>query len=92
MSTDNMPPRTQVQQEPPTSELEIRLNDDGSLDEICGLGFFHLEQMDTNHWWMRLDGRGLSVAVWLHARGKITASYEHRAASPQVQQEPVAPC
>ncbi len=54
---------------------EVRLGDDGSLDEVVGPGF-HLEQMDTNHWWLRIESAGVSVAVWLHARGKITASYE----------------
>lgn len=38
---------------------EVRLGDDGSLDEVVGPGF-HLEQMDTNHWWLRIESAGVS--------------------------------
>lgn len=56
---------------------EIRLNDDGTLDEVvCTGGNFHLEQMDTNHWWLCVGDGKREVHVWLHARGKITANYE----------------
>ena len=53
-------------------QAEIRLNDDGSLDEVVGVGEFHLEQMDDGHWWMQLG----DVHVHLTARGKITANVE----------------
>lgn len=52
------------------SEVIIRNNDDGSLDEIC-TDSFHLEQMSGTHWWM-------SVVPGLHvnmtSRSKIKAS------------------
>lgn len=54
--------------------LEVRRNDDGSLDEIvCDNAFVHLEQMDGNAWWMRVTWGNRSVDVWFSARGKITA-------------------
>jgi hypothetical protein len=53
--------------------VEIRLNKDGSLDEVCAPGF-HLEQMDTGHWWMAIDDDTGSVHVNLHSKGKIRAN------------------
>ena len=61
----------------------VRLNDDGTLDEVCGSGSFHLEQMDTNHWWMCIENSAGEVHVWLHAKGKITASHELNASPPE---------
>lgn len=55
---------------------ELRLNDDGSLDELVGSGFVHLEQMSANHWWMALETPLGRYTVGLHARGKITAFHE----------------
>ena len=58
--------------------VEIRYNSDGTLDEVVGTGLFHLEQMDTNKWWMELS---TDVHVWLTAKGKITATvYDERRA------------
>ncbi len=34
--------------------IEIRLNEDGSLDEIVGKGPFHLEQLDDDEWFLSL--------------------------------------
>ena len=59
-----------------TNAPEVRLNEDGTLDEVVGVGTFHLEQMDTNHWWLQIENAAGSVSVWLEARGKITAAYE----------------
>ena len=53
--------------------VEIRLNDDGSLDEVVGLEYVHLEQMDGNHWWLGIGKGADMVHIGLHARGKITA-------------------
>jgi hypothetical protein len=53
---------------------EVRLNDDKTLDEVVTKDGDQLEQMDYNHWFLQIA----DVAVWLHAKGKITASYEHR--------------
>lgn len=55
---------------------EVRLNTDGSLDEVVGTGAFHLEQMGDNLWWMRLDAPGRSIVVWMRAKGKIKARAE----------------
>ncbi len=57
-------------------EVEIRLDDDGALDEIVGGTGVHLEQMDTNHWWLAVYYPGGRVTCGLHARGKITAFVE----------------
>jgi hypothetical protein len=55
---------------------EVRLHKDGTLDEIVVTnGYFHLEQMDHNHWWLVCESGGVSVNVNLHAKGKITATY-----------------
>lgn len=60
---------------------EVRLNEDGTLDEVIGFGAIHMEQMDANHWWLRIDcvGGG-AVVVNLIARGKISAHHEREPA------------
>jgi len=59
------------------SEIEIRLNVDGSLDEIvtekCT---FHLEQMSPTHWWMAVSVGEEEVAINLESEAKITAIVE----------------
>ena len=55
---------------------EVRLNDDGSLDEVCGEGKFHLEQMDTGHWWMVIHNSAGSVHINLSSKRKIVASFD----------------
>ena len=69
--------------------VEIRLNDDGSFDEILmrddetGL-FAHLEQLDKGLWcfvtgrhWRQANPTGeAAVAVWLQSSRKITATWE----------------
>jgi Ni/Co efflux regulator RcnB len=52
---------------------EVRNNDDGTLDEVVGYGYFHLEQMDTGHWWLGI-GDSEILHVNLHSRGKIAAN------------------
>lgn len=52
------------------SMTEVRLAN-GELDEVVGQDA-HLEQMDYNHWWLRIG----NVMVNLTAKGKITATYE----------------
>lgn len=57
--------------------LKIRLNQDGSLDEIVARNAFsHIEKMDKNKWWFSIEQNGKQVDVWLEARGKITTHFE----------------
>jgi hypothetical protein len=56
---------------------EVRLKDDGTLDEVVAHGF-QLEQMNHDHWFLEIAVGDKAVAVWLTAKGKITATYEHR--------------
>ena len=68
--------RVRELERPPS--VEIRRNEDGSLDEVVtrvgGKCVFHLEQMDTNHWWMETCG----THVDFHSRKTITAMAEER--------------
>ena len=49
---------------PDAPTLEIRRNDDGTLDEIVATGAsVHLEQMGGNHWWMSIEIAGQCVHV-----------------------------
>lgn len=61
-----------------TKPPEVRLNDDGTLDEIVGSGLFHLEQMHNNHWWMCFEsaGKRVDVNIWTK-KAHITANVEH---------------
>ncbi len=52
----------------PQTTPEIRLNEDGTLDEIVAQGCdFHLEQMGACAWWLSVEVAGRRVDVWLHA-------------------------
>lgn len=55
------------------SKGEVRLNDDGSIDEIV-IGqtqFFHLEQMDGGHWWLAVDGKdGRRMCINFYRQGQ----------------------
>ena len=39
----------------------IKLNDDGTLDEVVGEGRFHLEQMNDGYWFLDLGGLRLAI-------------------------------
>jgi hypothetical protein len=41
--------------------FEVRLDTDGAIDEIVGSGAFHIEQMDTNSWFMEVGGCAFNV-------------------------------
>lgn len=59
--------------------LEVRRNDDGSLDEVvCDGAYVHLEQMDYNHWWMAVEWQGKLFHINLTAKGKINARCEEQ--------------
>jgi len=50
-----------------SSSVEIRRNDDGSLDEIVGRSVFvHLEQLDVDRWFLDIGGVRLDL---FHPRG-----------------------
>lgn len=63
------------------TRAEVRLNDDGTLDEVVCRGD-QLEQMDFNHWFLSMG----DVAVWLHSKNAIRASYEHRSTAAEGSQ------
>lgn len=59
------------------AKIEIRTNPDGTLDEAIltdGRANFHLEQMDSGHWWMALTLGKARVDINLTARGRIKAT------------------
>ena len=57
--------------------LEIRRNDDGSLDEVVAYpAGVHLEQMSATHWWLCIDYADVCVHVNLHSKARITAVAE----------------
>jgi hypothetical protein len=63
--------------EPTDAEQTLEVRCEGSqLLEVVGRGQVHLEQMSNNHWWMVLEAAGQRVDVWLHASGRITATFE----------------
>lgn len=60
-----------------TEAPEIRMNDDGTLDEVVASGAdVQLEQMDGNAWFLGITAGGRFTQVWLRAKGKITAYTE----------------
>jgi hypothetical protein len=63
--------------QPNRTEQTLEVRCEGSqLLEVVGRGQVHLEQMSNNHWWMVLEAAGQRVDVWLHASGRITATFE----------------
>lgn len=67
--------------EPVAADVEIRRNDDGTLDEVVAPNL-HLEQMDNNHWWMAIYTKDGRVTVNFHARGNISAFVEEEFTNP----------
>lgn len=60
----------------PVSNLEIRYNANGTLDEVVAdhPKHFHLEQMSNWHWWMRIEmENGEAVTVDLATSSKSRA-------------------
>lgn len=52
---------------------EVRLNDDGSVDEVVVVNpvLVHVEQMDSDYWWMSIDGaQGRRMVFHFTIRGK----------------------
>lgn len=42
---------------------EVRLNEDGSVDEIVASGPIHIEQMSEGQWWMSIGDGDTSIRV-----------------------------
>lgn len=48
-----------------------------ALDEVFAQNCqFHLEQMDSGHWWMAVECGGKRVHINLHSKRKIMANVE----------------
>lgn len=46
-------------------------------DEVCGYGFLHVEQMDRNCFWARLDAPvGSGVVMWFNSKSPIKLTAE----------------
>jgi hypothetical protein len=63
----------------PPDLIEVRRNDDGSLDEIVAENcFVHLEQMDERHFWLGVSKEGYrqSVNLYVADNGMILATSE----------------
>lgn len=60
-------PQCAMKDKPPVQQatsLEVRRDEDGSLDEIVATGAsIHLEQMGGNSWWMSIEAGGRHVHV-----------------------------
>jgi len=57
--------------------LEIRRNEDNTVDEVVVCGNVHVEQMDTGSWWIGIDtADGRLLHLNFHARGKITLNVQ----------------
>lgn len=60
----------------PEPEPEIRLNDDGSVDEIFAQNAsVHIEQMDSNAWYIGIGTATKYLQIWL--RGKRAVKLHH---------------
>lgn len=63
----------------PPDAIEVRRNEDGTLDEIVAEGCsVHLEQMDVGSWWLAVEKNGYRQVVWFAApkRGVVWAISE----------------
>ncbi len=57
--------------------VEVRRNDDGSLDEIVAHNaFVHLERVDKDSWWLLVEANDFEVRVNLSSKRKIKAIME----------------
>ena len=56
---------------------ELRLNADGSLDEVVSdTCSFHLEQMSDTHWWMAVETKEGIVHISFHSKSTIVANVD----------------
>jgi hypothetical protein len=73
-------------------DVELRFNDDGSLDEVFAHGVnVHLEQLDDGHWYLGLSEPGDDGDLWqfwLYSRKRIEVNYEHSPALRSIKSRP----
>lgn len=64
--------------------VEIRKNDDGSIDEVIANGCaIHLEQMDKNAWYLGIDASdGSHWQFWMGANGNCRVVVRHTEMTP----------
>jgi len=64
--------------------VEIRKNDDGSIDEVIANGCaIHLEQMDKNAWYLGIDASdGSHWQFWMGANGNCHVMVRHTEMTP----------
>jgi len=64
--------------------VEIRKNDDGSIDEVIANGCaIHLEQMDKNAWYLGIDASdGSHWQFWMGANGNCHVVVRHTEMTP----------
>lgn len=62
----------------PKAAIEVRRNEDGSLDEVVASdAFVHLEQMSDKSWWLGVQKDGYRQVVWFGIeKGKLVARSE----------------
>ena len=70
------------EQQPEPVAVEVRYNEDGTVDEILGTGWLHMEQMDADLWWFGFhpEGRAGARMAWTICGRVCTIT------------EPLAPC
>lgn len=62
--------------------IEVRLNEDGTLDEIVAHGaFVHLEQLSKKRWYLGVEKDGELVQAYIG--GKEPGYFERSRVSPQ---------
>ena len=59
------------------TDIEIRRNEDGTLDEvIADVGEFHMEQMDKSFWWIGFVVNGVRYRIDIWSSHPIHAEIE----------------
>lgn len=50
----------------------LYLSDGERIDELVGAGYYHLEQMDDNTYWIGIEGpSGEPIHVWIESQSPI---------------------
>lgn len=57
----------------------VTFNENGTLDEVCGTGFAHLEHMDKNSWFLLIGhADGTETAIWFSSKDLKRPFWEKR--------------